>query len=288
MQTKRACSFLEALLWACSFQVAQAIVLLGFLALLMTSGFGFSWPDGSGRVDFALQLDLDRSFLLIGVSTLGALLLVVPLVRLRLGKHYREIIGWRNPRHEEVIFALATVVPIAVLGDMLYEVSKNWWSDSILRGLLGDTFRQSSLSFIQTSLEGVPYPILIVVLALGPAFGEELIFRGVIGRSLVRRFGNLRGSAITVFLFAAAHTSPDHALATLPIAVLLQFLYLKTGTIWVPVFVHFCNNLLAVSLMRFQFVEVFEIPNELGIVFLLYLIGLMMLFDARKKMWEMA
>ena len=219
MQTKKACSIPEALLWTCSFQLAQAIVLVLFLVLLLTAGYGFSWPAEGERVALALDLNLDRSFLLIGVSTLGALLLVLPIVRFRLGKRYREIIGWRNPRHEEMIYALATVIPIAVLGDMLYEVSKGWWSSN---------------------------------------------------------------------LFAAAHTSPAHALATLPIAILLQFLYLKTGTIWIPVFVHFCNNLLAVSMMRFKVVELPEIPTAMGLVFFFYLILILLIFEFRKRAWDVA
>lgn len=288
MQTKKACSIPEALLWTCSFQVAQAIVLVLFLVLLLTAGYGFSWPGEGERVALALDLNLDRSFLLIGVSTLGALLLVLPIVRVRLGKRYREIIGWRNPRHEEMIYALATVIPIAVLGDMLYEVSKGWWSNNLLRSFLGESFQASPLEFIQSSLDGVPYPILVVALALGPAFGEELIFRGIIGRGLVQRYGVYIGSLFTIVLFAAAHTSPAHALATLPIAILLQFLYLKTGTIWIPVFVHFCNNLLAVSMMRFKVVELPEIPTAMGLVFFFYLLLILLVYEFRKRAWDVA
>lgn len=282
IQKSRDCSLVEALAWSMSFQFAQAIVLVLFLVLLMVAVYGTNWPEAGQRIELALALELDRSFLLIGVSMLGALLLLLPLVRLRLGKNYREVIGWRTPRHEEAIFALATVIPIAVLGDLVYEHSKGWWSSSLFRSFIDEGF-QLPLSLIHASAQTVSYPVLIVSLALAPAMAEEIVFRGIIGRSLTKQFGVWFGSVVTVCLFAAAHTEPAHALATVPIAILLQFLYLKTKTIWIPVFVHFCNNLLAVTVSRFDHWFELEVSNELAVVFFCYLILLLVLFEYRLR-----
>lgn len=287
-QPEKPCSILEAILWAGSFQIAQGIVLVVFVALLLTASFGWNWPGEADRVELALELNLDRSFLLIGVSTLGAVFIILPLIRLRLGKNYRSLIGWRCPRHEELIFAVATVIPIAVLGDMLFECTRSLLNSSPLHRLFSEAFDLTSLDFIRSSLNGVPYPVLVVALALGPAFGEELVFRGVIGRGLVARCGPWTGSAITVVLFAMAHMSPAHALATVPIAILLQFLYLKTSTIWIPILVHFCNNLLAVSMMRFRFVPDLQVSPQTGLIFFCYLIVLLTAFESRRRDWSTA
>lgn len=286
--SQRPCSLFEAMLWMCSYQFAQGIVLILFLVLLVTAGYGLDWPSEQARVELALNLNLDRSFLLTGVTSLGAIFLVIPLLRLRLGAHFRNLIGWRTPRHEELIYAFATVVPIAVLGDMLYEVGRAWSARGALGELLGHSVLASPLESMQASFQGVPYPVLVVALAVGPAFCEELIFRGIIGRGLVHRYGPWVGSAITVALFAVAHVSPAHGIATVPIAILLQFLYLKTKTIWVPIFVHFCNNLLAVSMMHYQFVPDVPLSPSLALIFFCYLMVLLATFETRMQSWDVA
>ncbi|QDT31604.1 CPBP family intramembrane glutamic endopeptidase [Thalassoglobus polymorphus] len=287
-KSERPCSIPESLLWTCSYQFGQALVLLAFFYLLVFAGYGFDWPSQDVILQLAMDLNLDRSFLLIGVTSLGALFVVVPLIRLRLGPRFRESIGWRTPRHEEVIFALATVIPIAVLGDLIYELSGSFLQAGITQRLSSQTLQTSSLEYLQSTLHGVPYPILVVALALGPAVGEELIFRGVIGRGLVHRHGVWTGSVMTAFLFAIAHVSPSHAISTLPIAFLLQFLYLKTGTIWIPIFVHFCNNLVAVSMMRYEFVPDINISPFAAIGFLSYLIVILVAFESRRRNWNVS
>ena len=59
---------------------------------------------------------------------------------------------------------------------------------------------------------GVSFFVAVVVLALGPAIGEELVFRGVIGQGLIRARGVVTGVVITCLLFAAMHVFPPHAL----------------------------------------------------------------------------
>lgn len=281
----RPCSIGEAFLWTFGYHLAQGLVLLLFLATLFLCTFGLHLPTVEQLTEFVLHQNLDSSFELIGVASLGAVLVLLPMVRWRLGRRFRQVIGWRTPRHEEVIFALATVLPIAILGGSLYE-----WSRSLQVTLTGQVDQgagalQTSLDLLHASLQGVPYPILVVALALGPAIGEELIFRGIIGRGLVERCGFWRGSLLTACLFAISHGSLSHAIATLPIALLLQFLYLKTGTIFVPILVHFCNNLLSVSLIRFSIPVDLAPTLAICLGFAVYLLIILVVFEARRRDW---
>jgi hypothetical protein len=79
-----------------------------------------------------------------------------------------------------------------------------------------------------------------------------VVFRGLIGRGLIARWGVVGGVLLTSLLFAAAHVSPAHAIATLPIAVFLHVSYLATGSIGAPIFVHFLNNALSVTMMKYS------------------------------------
>ncbi len=88
------------------------------------------------------------------------------------------------------------------------------------------------------------------MIALAPAIGEETVFRGVIGRGLVARYGVLPGVIITSLLFASVHLHPAHVVALLPLAFVIHYVYLVTRSFWAPVLLHFANNALAAILLK--------------------------------------
>jgi len=281
-------SIFEALSWIFVYHLSQGLVLIFFLSLLMLAAFGFEWPGQDQVVQMALDLDLDRSFLLVGVTNLGALFLIVPMVRWRLGRQFRDAIGARLPTRQELVFAIATIAPIAILGDATYEITRNFFAAAGPSTVpFASAVHPSSLEYLHQTFSGVPYPILIVAMALGPAVGEELIFRGMIGRRLVTRWGPYWGTFFAAAVFSAAHISPAHAIATFPVAVLLQLLYLQTKTIWVPILVHFGNNLLAVTMVRYQIVP--EIPMSPMLLFgiCVYLGLILMVLDSHRRCREL-
>lgn len=282
----RSMSTPEAFLWILGYQFAQGLVLIAFVAMLIVAAYGLDWPDQQQLIKLALELNLDRSFLLIGVTTLGALFLIVPVVRWRLGRNFRNEIGWQCPRRPDLIFATATIVPVAILGDALYDVASAWWGTLEVNWALASVVQTSSLEHLKRTFQGVPYPILVVAMALGPAIGEELVFRGMIGRGLVARIGAVRGTITASLLFALAHLSPPHVIATLPVAFLLQWLYLKTRTIWIPILVHFGNNLLAVSMIRFEFLPQADLSPLACVGFCIYLGVILVLLESFRRDWR--
>jgi membrane protease YdiL (CAAX protease family) len=57
---------------------------------------------------------------------------------------------------------------------------------------------------------------------------------------------------LTSLLFAAAHGTPAHALATLPVGICLHWVYLASRNLWAPVLLHALSNGVAVTLMKLQ------------------------------------
>lgn len=277
-------AILEAFFWTSSYSFAQLLTLCTFLLLLFIARFGWSRPETSELVEFVDGLQLDKSILLIAVTTLGSLCVMIPAMIWRLGRGYRRQLGLDLPRHEEVIYALATVVPIVLLGDVLYALTRDWFSAAIFQKQLQALLDSDSIGLLTDKIDGVPLPMLIVAMALGPAIGEELLFRGLIGRLLVDHLGVWRGSCLTVLLFAFAHISPAHAIATIPIGCLLQFLYLKTGRIWIPILIHFLNNLLGVMMLRYEFTPPFVTPLTVAVIFC-YLLAILAVFHVRQRSW---
>ena len=89
----------------------------------------------------------------------------------------------------------------------------------------------------------------LVLIALIPALGEEFLFRGVIQSSLYRWKGNIHLSIwLSAFLFSALHMQFLGFVPRFLIGGMFGYLFFWSGSIWIPVVVHFINNAFAVSL----------------------------------------
>lgn len=89
-----------------------------------------------------------------------------------------------------------------------------------------------------------------IVIALMPAIGEELLFRGL-------TFGGLRvkyklGWAIVIsaIIFGLFHTSIVKLLPTAMLGACFAFIVYKTGSIYISMFLHFLNNFISIIAMK--------------------------------------
>ncbi|HHW59069.1 MAG: type II CAAX endopeptidase family protein [Bacteroidales bacterium] len=94
---------------------------------------------------------------------------------------------------------------------------------------------------------GIGYLLLnIIYIAVVPAIGEELIFRGIIQRYLINFTKNAwLGIIITGLIFSLFHLSWNTILAIWFFGIILGLVYYTTGNIWYSIFIHFLNNLMA-------------------------------------------
>lgn len=83
----------------------------------------------------------------------------------------------------------------------------------------------------------------LLVIALIPAIGEELTFRGVFQQSLVRRCKNAHvGVWITAFIFSFIHFQFYGFLPRMFLGILLGYLFYYSGSLWTSILMHFINN----------------------------------------------
>ncbi|MCW5910214.1 MAG: CPBP family intramembrane metalloprotease [Cyclobacteriaceae bacterium] len=83
----------------------------------------------------------------------------------------------------------------------------------------------------------------MVVIALLPALGEELVFRGMLQPELYRLSGNYHAAIwISAFIFSAFHMQFFGFVPRLFLGALFGYLYWWSGNFWVPVIAHFVNN----------------------------------------------
>ncbi|MBL7803957.1 MAG: CPBP family intramembrane metalloprotease [Saprospiraceae bacterium] len=140
------------------------------------------------------------------------------------------------------ILLLLTSLPLVLFS---FNLNKLIPLPETLRMLENDsTEALKALLRMETPLELLANLTLLAVL---PALGEELVFRGILQRQLMRRIANpwvviLLSGAIFSFI----HFQFEGFLPRWLLGVLLGWLYWRTGNFWVPVLAHFANNALQV------------------------------------------
>ncbi|MBK8965616.1 MAG: CPBP family intramembrane metalloprotease [Lewinellaceae bacterium] len=82
----------------------------------------------------------------------------------------------------------------------------------------------------------------LALIALLPAFGEELVFRGIVQQQLMRRMGPWAAILLGAAIFSFIHFQFEGFLPRMLLGVLLGWLYWRSQNIWVPVGAHFVNN----------------------------------------------
>ena len=119
----------------------------------------------------------------------------------------------------------------------------------------------------------------IVVIAFLPALSEELMFRGVIQRQFSDWFNNKNVAVIlTAFIFSAIHVQFYGFIPRFLLGILLGYLYLWSGSLWLSVLAHFVNNGAAVVFTYLYSQQILTTnPDKVGTEFsdiIIVLVGL--------------
>lgn len=99
-----------------------------------------------------------------------------------------------------------------------------------------------------------PIELLIGILAIAviPAIGEELLFRGMIQRKLSFMINPHIAIWLVAILFSAIHLQFYGFLPRMLLGILFGYLYWWSGNIWIPIFAHFVNNAFTVLIVYFS------------------------------------
>ncbi len=83
----------------------------------------------------------------------------------------------------------------------------------------------------------------LLMIAILPAVGEELIFRGLFQRLFAEWFRSLHlGIIAAAFLFSFMHFQFYGFVPRLLMGIMFGYLLVWSGTVWLPVIAHFANN----------------------------------------------
>lgn len=88
----------------------------------------------------------------------------------------------------------------------------------------------------------------LVIIALIPAIGEEMTFRGVLQQSLTRKMNPHIAIILSAAIFSFFHFQFYGFLPRMFLGVLLGYMFYITGSLWTSILMHFVNNGSAVVL----------------------------------------
>ncbi len=110
---------------------------------------------------------------------------------------------------------------------------------------------EEQLALLEVALSGEGSLALnLILVALTPALFEEVFFRGLVQRNFERTWGAAVGIVVTGVVFALFHLRLTQALPLMFVGIYLAYLVWRTGSLWVPIIVHFANNAIALIFSR--------------------------------------
>lgn len=90
------------------------------------------------------------------------------------------------------------------------------------------------------------YIIYVIVMCVVPAVFEETLFRSTILSGLRER-GKTFAIVVSALVFMLMHGGPDQTIHQFILGVVLGYVFVYSGSIWVTVLIHFLNNFYAVT-----------------------------------------
>lgn len=83
----------------------------------------------------------------------------------------------------------------------------------------------------------------LLIIAVLPAIGEELLFRGIVQNAFMGRLNNPHVAIfIAAFIFSAFHLEILGFIPKFLIGIILGYSYYVTQSLWVPILLHYMNN----------------------------------------------
>lgn len=176
-----------------------------------------------------------------GVAVQQLIILLCPLVY-----------AWYIKADKKQLFSAQIIKPLQLAGSVMIGIAA-FVGALILGALLMPIFPESAkgLTQLDDMLVNQPVYLLVLVVALMPAIGEELLFRGFVMGTLKKRCRPVVAIGVTTLIFAAYHMSLIKMFTIGIVGLGLTLVTYKTGSIAASMCVHFMNNLLSVLITKY-------------------------------------
>ncbi len=173
-----------------------------------------------------------------GVAVQQVIILVAPL-----------LYAWYMKADAKKLFSVQKIKPLQLIGSLFIGIAV-FVGALIVGALLVPVFPESAenLSGLDAMLLEQPIYLLVLVMAVMPAIGEELLFRGFLMGTLKNKYKAWITIAVTTLIFAAFHMSLIKLFTIGIVGLGLTWVTYKTGSIIASMCVHFLNNFMSVMI----------------------------------------
>ncbi len=165
-----------------------------------------------------------------------------------------EWLGYFRPRHFPPLVSVLLLAAIMISGlpfvNYLTELNMKMTIpiatlEELLRSLEEQTERMMMKLIETDNIGGLMLNLLMI--AIIPAIGEELLFRGLMQRHLAESFKNIHVAIIvTAIIFSLVHFQLYSFLPRFFLGIVLGYLFVVGRSIWYPIIAHFINNAIGV------------------------------------------
>ncbi len=218
-----------AIAWMIGFLVGQNL----FVAAL---ALAFALPmilKGEGQQEIIDQVTAWGAFMATG----GSLVMAVLIAGLMFGRQAFRKLGLRRPDVAQLVIVALLVAPLMMVANAVA---------GLVDYLVPVKFDPQGEAVKQIALGG--WLSIVFAGCLFPAIGEEVFFRGFLGRGLVARWGPIAGVIITSIGFGLFHIMPAQIAGTFVLGLGFHAVYLMTRSLPASMAMHFLTNLLGLSM----------------------------------------
>ena len=234
------------------------LTLVGFLVVGPLVGSLLALPffeGGLTEIQQALGRPLEHPeiktplFIIQGFATLiGFIAVPIFYLKVVLKKDLRALSQPRLPGLFELLIIPVIVVVFMVVNAWFIQWNENFVFPEFMRSF-GDWARQREdylgevTEFLTQFNSNGQLIIALVVVAILPGIGEELVFRGFVQRHLFETSGNVHLAIwASAILFSAFHLQFFGFVPRMLLGALFGYLYFWSGNLWAPILAHIFNN----------------------------------------------
>ena len=225
-----------------------AVAVCGLLGRLLGEGIAGLWGSSltellsEGRVSWSttdrLALRLLNMVVHLATFTLASLLTIRIFYPSHGGSYFRLR---KLPSGREALLSMLLLLTAYPVAQAVYWLNKqlplpHWLSKP-------EEGQQGIIEAILRMDNAGEFMLAFVTVALIPAVGEELLFRGVVQQQLVRWQQRPQLAIwLTALFFSAMHMQFEGFFARLLLGAVLGYLYYWRGNLWLPILGHLCFN----------------------------------------------
>ena len=107
------------------------------------------------------------------------------------------------------------------------------------------------------------YLLNVLAVCIVPAICEESLFRGVILQGF-RGKGKHFAVIMSALIFMLMHGGPDQTVHQFILGVILGYVFVYSGSIWVTIFIHFLNNFISVTMIYIMSAKASEAASDVA------------------------